>query len=264
MGLMPLVFPHLKDAKDEFDKLKLELDRVRSVAEKKTPILLVEGETDVLVFRKAIEVFSKVAVPIHVHNGFDGEYGSAAAVTSRAIAWAVEMRHRAPAERVRALALYDGDVAGSGGKKRLQDDLKKLDIKEHPYLKIMKLPLPVWMRKLKDDGFDVPVTLESFYSSKIWKHAQSQGWLSEVEDVSSRMSKDQINVMVAGGVSPFSELSDIEDLRVRNEFDAKGKGKVARYICRLDDEEARKALAELKSVIGKICVGLVDRDLTEA
>ena len=135
MGLMPLVTRHVKEAKEEQDRLHREIRAIREVAEHPLPTIFLEGATDRIVIGKAIDVFAPGSNElISLQAGGEAGYGGASALASRSLAWLLEMRHRPVGNRVRAYAIFDADEAGRIAHDDLTRKAELLNLRMGPLL----------------------------------------------------------------------------------------------------------------------------------
>ena len=243
MGLMPLVAPYISQAKSEQDRLHEELKAARAVAEKKLPTLFLEGKTDRIVFGRAIEIFAPDSVnAIYIRSGGNDEYGSANALASRSLAWLLEMRHRSADERVRALALFDGDDEGKNANKKLRQDIAKLNINKGPLFKSLVMGSSERVRELRTKRFVFFDDLESYFDDLIWEIAEEKNWLEGIDDPIAGLSGSMVRNLVETGADPRKDLSDSDCRRLTKRFSRDGKVKAAKHVAKLSHESAERAL----------------------
>ena len=244
MGLMPIVAPFVAELKAKHDDLQKQIIRVREIAEKRKPTLFVEGPTDVIILKKCIAVFYPEKQDYClISSGHDGEYGSAAAVSSRALAWALEMKHRPSQNRIKAVALFDQDDAGDEARKELGDAIRKLNLKTEGILKIIPLPTSPFIIDLRKAGFQISNSLESYYTNEFWEFADKRSWLEESENLGRLLSAKQVNEMAHSGVTPFDKQSDVSRRRLMKSFKKDTKITAAKHLEKLPAKEARSSLA---------------------
>jgi Predicted ATPases len=258
MGLMPLVTPYIVEAREKLEKFERDLEDAREIAERRRPTLFVEGASDAAVISKLTAILSPEALAgIHIHPGGDGEYGSANALSSRALAWGLEMRHRPKTMRMRALALFDADEEGKRAKRELSNELQRLRLDNSDLVKAMCLIEPPRLRALKTN-FRIPADLEAFYSDSLWDLAEQRGWLVPVADLTNRIAPEINNrLIIEGGGSPFEGLGNIDRLRIQKTFSTEGKRLISQHISRMPPDQAEEALVDLKPVINRILANLV-------
>lgn len=251
MGLMPIVAPYVAKAKERYDELEAQLVAVREIASQRLPTVFIEGESDRVVFIKAWEIFSGLQVAqINICAG-DGAYGGTGALRSRALAWLLTLRHRAPPQRVRALALFDSDPSGKKERVALGAEITRLRLGSLG-LKVMALETPPRLRPLAQQGFSIPVDLEALYSDALWARAERNGWLEVVEDLSPLLSRQMVAAMAAGGRNPFAALAPEDSLRMRNRFSDRGKQAASRWLSNLALASAERELDSFRPLIASL------------
>ncbi|TDK31218.1 DUF2813 domain-containing protein [Rhizobium deserti] len=252
MGLMPLLAPYLEEAKGRYDELQSQLKAAHELAAQKVPTVFVEGPTDVQVFKKAWTLFGDADLKLHVNDGGNVGYGSANALASRSLGWLLEMRHRAKADIVPAVSIFDADEAGKTAKRELNDNIGALGIKNNLSFMSLAYPQIQPIRALVARGFLLHADLESSYSDEVWLLAEKQGWLEDCDNLGSRIKPEVLqSVLNDGADNPFDQLTGAERLRVRRRFSDAGKLKAAKHIVKLGDPDASAALRGLKEWIEK-------------
>lgn len=251
MGLMPIVAPYVAEAKKRHDELEAQLGTVREIAEQRKPTIFVEGDSDRVVLMKAWEHFSDV--PTALVNICSGEeaYGGASALRSRALAWLLTLRHRPPAQRVKAAAIFDADATGMKEKSALSEEMKRLNLTGLG-LRVVALEKPPRLRHLAQQGYNLPVDLEAYYTDALWERAERSGWLEEIEDLSQLLSRKMLATMAAGGANPFAALSPEDALRLKNRFNDRGKRSASRWLSNLEKPEAGQQLDGLRPLIAEL------------
>ena len=253
MGLMPLVAPYIAQAKSEQDRLHEELKAAKAVAEKKLPTLFLEGKTDEIVLRRAMEIFASDSVnTIYIQAGGNDEYGSANALASRSLAWLLEMRHRSTGERVRALALFDGDNEGKKANKKLKQDIDNLKIVKGPLFKNLVLGSSERVRELRTGHFVFSDDLESYLDDDVWEVAEEKNWLEEIDDPIAGLSAAMVRNLVRTGVDPRKELDVADYRRLTKRFTRDGKVKAAKHVAKLGHADAERALSQFRGLVEKI------------
>ena len=249
MGLMPLVAPFVAEAKKRHDDILRELDVARRVSAQKLPTIFVEGPTDKRVFSKAWKVFSGRSLDaININDG-NGAYGGANALTSRSLAWLLEMRHRAVKHHVKAVSVFDSDVSGVAARDELHENMRKLKLGGVPYFHAISYRTPLHLQGLAKRGFNIPVDLEALYPDDIWLLAEKNGWLAEVENKAPLLSPGLVNKLANKEENPFSNLENIDALRLKYRFTDQGKQLAARHVSNLTGKAADHVLASFKPLV---------------
>lgn len=253
MGLMPLIAPHIEQAKKEQDRLRQALQAAKTIADKRMPTIFLEGETDKIVIKKAIHVFAPdLEDKLYLQAGGDNEYGSANALAGRSLAWALEMRHRKVEARVKALAVFDGDAEGRKANRQLKENLKKLGIQRGPEFKTKVLDTPPNVRKLKQAKFVLPIDLEAYLDDTVWEVAETKGWLEDVEDPRAGLSDKMVKSFFETLVDPREALDLVDRRRLKKRFTVQGKRRVAKYVACLSEEKVSVALGQFEALVREI------------
>ncbi len=251
LGLMDLVSPFVSEAKQRYDEIKKQLNIVKGLASKSQPTILVEGESDRIALQAAWLALSEhSAEHVTFHDGGADSYGSANALASRALAWALETRHSRNSDSAKAIAIFDADEAGQSAKKNLSDQFKVLGLEKSQNVRFFCLTRPKSLRDIATHGIELPSDLEAHYSDKLWQKAQDEGWLEAISDteVLARLHDDLAAKIIVSQM-PLPTLSTSENLRFRFRFSPAGKSKAARYISRLSVEEAKDVLRDLSVIV---------------
>ena len=251
MGLMPIVAPYVAQAKERYDRIESQLAAVREIAPQRRPTVFVEGESDRTVVTRAWELFSGVPVDrVNICAG-DGAYGGASALGSRALAWMLTLRHRAPADRVRAAALFDADASGSAERKTLGDEMTRLDL-GNLGLRLFPLGTPPRLRALARAGFSVPVDLEAMYTDAMWDRAEQRGWLEDRGALGQLLSQRMIDEMAAGAPNPFAALTPQDARRLQRKFDDRGKRAISRMLANMRQDLAEAELDAFRPIVATL------------
>lgn len=251
MGLMPIVAPYIAQAKARFDEISDQLRNVQDIAAQRRPTVFVEGDSDRLVLTRAWALFSGVAVDaINVCAG-DGAYGGANALGSRSLAWLLTLRHRAVADRVRAAAVFDKDESGGQARTTLRNEMQRLNLGALGF-RAIELRTPVRLQQMAQQGFQVPVDLEAFYTDEMWGRAEGAGWLEPVGDLAKLLSANMLHAMAAGGPNPFHALAEVDKLRLKFKFSDAGKRQASRRLARMAEAEAERELASFGPLVTEL------------
>ncbi|WP_055045132.1 ATP-dependent nuclease [Devosia sp. A16] len=244
MGLMPLVAPFIRQAKERHDEIVAHMQRIRDVAEHRKPTIFVEGETDKRVVSRALALFAAnhSAESYHIDDG-GPDYGSASALVSRSIAWLLHMRHRPVEKRSRALALFDGDEPGRKAKLAFAEAKDAVGLKSDLPFRALDIRKSQPLVELAQVGIVLPADLESLYSDELWAHAEDKGWLADRDDLAALLTKNLLSKAVVEGLKIEQALSSVARLRFRKAFTDTGKVGMSKHIARLSDPVAREQLA---------------------
>lgn len=252
MGLMPIVAPYVAQAKAKYDQLNAQLADVREIAGQHRPTIFVEGQSDQIVLARAWDLFSGQAGASVNFTCGDGAYGGAQALSSRALAWLLTIRHRAPNERVKAAGIFDSDAEGKKEKAALGEEITRLNLGQLGF-KAIGLRAPPRLVPLAQAGFSLGVDLESFYTDGLWRLARDGGWLEPVANLGAVLSSGQVLQLAAGGANPFDGLAEEDALRLKHRFTDDGKKRAARRLARHADAAARSELEAFRPLIEQLC-----------
>lgn len=263
MGLMPFVAPYvaqereaweqrLAEAKHSQEQIQIMLNKLQNEVTSSTPCLFVEGKTDKKIVIKAIDVyFPSVAQAIQVMCGTTDEYGGAQAAANRAVAW--QLNQETKSEHVFAALLLDKDEAGDIAKKKFEEQVN------NKQRRIVKAYQWKWgsTPPLLSNGFKLPVDIESLYPDSVWIKAETEGWLTSVENPSVRLiekkQKEVLNAALAGkALNPLEGLDTNASRRATKIFTDEGKIKAAEWIRKLSPENAIDVLGNFKPILEEV------------
>lgn len=248
MGLMPIVAPYVTQAKERYDLIEAQLRVVRDIAAQRRPTVFVEGVSDRLVVARAWALFADIPLErVNICAG-DGAYGGASALGSRALAWMLTLRHRAPPDRVRAAALFDADASGNAERKALGEEMTRLGLGGLG-LRLVSLRTPPRLRPLSIAGFNVPVDLEALYTDAMWDRAEQHGWLEDRGNLSQLLSQRMVDEMASGSPNPFAALAPEDARRLQREFDHRGKRAASRMLANMRQDLAEAELDAFRPVV---------------
>ena len=162
------------------------------------------------------------------------------------------MRHRSADERVRALALFDGDDEGRKANKKLNENIAKLNINKGPLFKNLVMGSSERVRKLRVGRFVFFDDLESYFDDSIWEMAEEKIWVEEIDDPIAGLSESMVRKLVQSGVDPRKNLSVGDYRRLTKRFSPEGKVKAAKHIAGLTQEEAEHALNQFRVLVEQI------------
>lgn len=253
MGLMPIVAPHIEEIKFERDRALSDWKSAEAIAARQVPTIFVEGQTDEIVLAKAFEVFAPEFEGRYIFDagGVEG-YGSANAVASRAVSWQLEMRHRKPDSRVKAIAIFDDDNSGKTARKSISSKCEALGITPRRTFKSIVLGAPPCMRELKVRKFDFTIDLEAYYDDLVWDEAERKSWLEDIDDETAGLSESLLRKEFSTHEDPRDTLSHSERRRVTMTFTSVGKVKAAEFVRDLPFEPASIALGQFEPLVREI------------
>lgn len=251
MGLMQIVSPFVNKERESWvskrDELEEEIHRLNKekADDKLLPHIFVEGNTDVKVITKAIDVFfPNLAKKVKIIAGGMDAYGSSQATASRAIAWQLIQQHNHNA--VKGWLILDDDSSGQVAKKRFEDNVKeKSKHIKSSYWRVSNKPFGV------DAGFKLPIDLEYLYSNEVWEIAENSNWLEKLSNVHSRLSaskEKKIFELATNGeqIDLFGGIDLSTQRRVKYQFTDEGKVKAADWIKKSETTLAKQYLVDFE------------------
>ncbi len=261
MGLLPLVADAVKGVREELSKSQKKLNKIQGELTKmqrngidfSTPYIFVEGTTDEVVYRRALNLFFPSEV-----NGLTiraEENGGSRAAISSLIAWQHFQQHKKNGQ-TRSVALLDNDESADGATDALPKNFK---IK---YIQYFKIKAEETLKEIFSQKYSPVRDLESLYSDAFWESAHSKNWLKKAEgsDLFLRLPLDAQNLfweedLLWKGLKNTNNPKAAR-LRIEYEFSKAGKNKAAQYIKRCGDDEARGILAAVEPELEKVIAWL--------
>ena len=171
MGLMTLLEPHFKEARQELTKLR---GAVRDLTDTTKPTVFCEGPTDKIILEKALNVFfpaqaNQVVVRCSTHHG-----GGHSWVGEMMVAWS----HSRPLAK--AVGLFDKDDGAKATAKETAQKIKISPSGKTAFVVFLKPGEEVKNCALRH--FKVPFAIEELLPEDVWTFAESKGWLEARTD----------------------------------------------------------------------------------
>ena len=251
MGLMPIVAPYIREAKNRHATMMAAVDEAKALLDRDRPTVFVEGPSDKSIFELAWNLFSGDAKDTIIFHAGGDDYGGANAVVSRVLAWLLETRHKPLTGRKRVFAYFDRDSAGEAALKKLQLEIENLNLTKLPR-RTVALPVPPEVQALRQRGYEIPVDLEALYSNALWARADRAGWLEERKNLHFLVSDRLMKRIFNGEISIGEELDEAALRRVKRTFSTEGKTKAIRHIFQQSEDKAQEILFNLKPIISEI------------
>lgn len=250
MGTMLLFAPYVAQFEKEIETLQEAKAAAEAVSEDVRPKLVVEGESDSIVFRKLISAFfPPLANDIQILTKPDG--AGTNYVVDMVAAFAAFRRHD-PA-KPRALGVIDEDEAGRRARKDWED------LKILPSLaKLQKLPKPPHLISAAQRNYQVPVTLETLYDPAAWQYADERGWLQDRDLASVASRIPSLNTLLNSGATLADEINADWSIYFTKEMDCHRKMPFARYWSNQPDEIILQRFSFMENWIEGILDYLID------
>lgn len=205
--------------------------------------VFVEGESDQIIFKKALEVFyPQFAQNISFVTKNDG--AGHTYVIDMLNCWRSQHKHHQ--EKPKAAGIVDGDA---------REDLKKWNNAEGNVksAKCFTHEIPPLLRGEIHNNFNIAICLEHNYDISVWEWAKSRNKLDEVEP-STYCKKQLMDKLAKGEVLLADVLPENASMMLCNTFMLGQKVSVANYLTRKPVEELPTILKNFKPTIEKILI----------
>ena len=238
LGTLALLAPRVSEMVAEvriYEAAKLE---AKQLDEANRPCIFVEGESDMLVLSKALELFFPAAVG-RVQFVTKREGGGHNYVIDLLVGWRSQHKHHP--DRPKAAGIVDSDA----------DEARKA-FNNAPAntqsAKCFVYPKPEILRNAHRARFKIPATLETLYPLELWRNARARGAL-QARDLLKVYPTELAQRILAGNAEPREGLN--EDWAILAEYDFAPERKIptARWICQRPENECRILLANYEQVL---------------
>lgn len=173
--LMPMVASYIGNKYKEIEALQLELSKNTAIIESyNTPVLFVEGESDKLILKKAIEFFSTNET---VKNSLRIEYDNGCSyIKDMMIAYLYDRN-----KIYKCACLLDLDEKGKKTKNEIISQSKYIASKEAKKIEIFDLNGTAINNHLRTilSKTPLPYMIEDLFDIAVIRHAESHNWLKE-------------------------------------------------------------------------------------
>ncbi|MCI5049298.1 MAG: ATP-binding protein [Rickettsiales bacterium] len=247
MGMMALITPHLAPYIKQIKDLEEAKKEVEQQVDDNRHHIFVEGESDQIILQKALKVFfpniDNIAFTSKA-SGAGHQY-----VKDMLTAWHAKKKHDPTIPK--AAGIVDSDA------KKIRADWNAAP-NHTDSCKCFEYKTPTWLRSLKSEGYNIPITLETQYPESAWKYAQDNNYL--VDRAQSKILPNAIvNQLTSSAQSLSDILSQTDLLYVLYDFNGKEyKKKMAKHISRKSPQEATSFLQSLKPLLEEIINYLKD------
>jgi len=232
MGLLALLAPHFKEAKEELKKLRSAVGELTDISK---PTIFCEGPSDKIIYEEALKQLfpakaDEVIVRTSVHHG-----GGHAWVGEMLIAWS----HSRPLAR--AVGIFDKDL---DAQKSLKDTELKLKVPASGKMAFCNSLIPgaelkiCFTRKIA-----IPFGPEELFSELVWDYAEDKQWLEERANPMALYKFTQPDKTFNEFISdmlPEKHLLRMALKRVKREH----KVELSKYVCELENIDERKKMLE--------------------
>ena len=242
MGTMSLFAPLVQEIEDRVRQQEEARVAARELAQANRRKLFVEGPSDKEIIEKALRVFAPDRV-----NEIDVETKNSAGVNyvvDMLLAWRSTAKHNPDLPRAAGLLDQDDEAKKAAREwNKLPDNVKSA--------KCFKLPTPAHLMPVLQAGFRVPIVLDTIYNREAWEWADRRGHLTD-RDIHKVIQPRLANRILAGEATLDEHLDEAWAVFVKKEFVQAGKGPMARYFSRKNDDQFRAALPFLEPLISEV------------
>jgi len=240
VGMLPMISPSFARAVADRDKFLVMLSEIKKLD---SPTIFVEGKTDLMVLKKAFELFAPnllKAITIKSDTSAGTNW-----VKDMLISWAYG---RVPHK---AMGICDSDKAGQESKIDVNNNQRVKSVNSNgTQIKLVLHSPPAALRTIFDKKFTLPVAMEELFPISIWRHAETQDWLEDRTNIVRLNDFNSVSETFVGhcrqqGVSE-DELVFLTKC-VRND----AKKKFAKYVCGLAQPQQISAFAGFKELVQK-------------
>ena len=240
MGLLALLEPHFKEARQELEKLRTS---VRNLHDTTKATIFCEGPSDKKVFEEALRLFfsneePKIQVCCSTHHG-----GGHTWVGDMLVAWSFGR------PTAKAVGLFDQDAEALRTMKEITQKINNPPSGKMAYT--LSLIPSSELRNCFGRKFKVPFAIEECYPENIWNYAEVQGWLEDRANPIGIYKFDKIDKTFQAHILELLPESHLRRLALKK-VSAVHKEALAKYVCELAPQAARElALIALKPTLEK-------------
>jgi len=228
MGLMPLITPYIEEKIIEIEKLKIDNEKFKIEIESiNKNVIFVEGDDEVRVFNALVSVFDLADSVIVKREGC-----GCGGVKNSLMSWSWVSGSTA----LKSIGLFDNDSSGSKEFNKLKEEPQYKDALSKGKVKAVIYKVPLHLRNIKNKIHNYPIELEEMYPIKVWKHAQSKGWLEErdISELREYIKIDTINQSIKEKILSLN-FDQIELMYILMKVPDKHKEKLSKFIIQLKD-----------------------------
>lgn len=240
MGLMRLLEPHFREARQEVASLRTSLARLNDTSR---PTIFCEGPSDKKILKEGLRLFfpnnaNQVVVSCSAANG-----GGHTWVGESMIAWSFSR------PTAKAVGLFDQDKDAQRTRKQT---LEKVNSPASGVMvRAVKLPPGDELKECFTRHIRIPFAIEELYPKDVWDFAEGKGWLEERPNLIGLYGFESCDLSFNDWIR--SKLTDSHLLRMATQkVKLLNKEDLATHLCGLQPKSEReRVLQAFKSVLQK-------------
>tara|TARA_B100000614_G_scaffold252477_1_gene265210 strand:+ start:818 stop:2563 length:1746 start_codon:yes stop_codon:yes gene_type:complete len=231
LGTLAMVESRVSEIVAEVREQEKAKSEALQLAEQNRPKIFVEGESDAVILRRTLELFfpqHSAAIDFQTKRAGAGH----TYVIDMLVGWRSQHKHHP--ERPKAVGILDGDA----------ENEKKLFNGNGDNIKSAKCfcyPKPPHVLGALQNGFKLPIDLETLYLREVWEWADENNHL-EARALKEIYPADLTERILAGEEAPDAGIDAEWGIYVQRKFKSEFKIPCANYIARKNDNDARAEL----------------------
>lgn len=248
MGMVQLLAPTIAEITKRIKQEQETLAEVTKQQQENICRLYVEGNSDRIIFSKALEIYAPAAakkIKVTTKKGAGHGY-----VKDMLSAWRSVHKHHKT--RPKCAGIVDADEPGS----KVRTDWNSTD-GNCESAKCFELPIPAHLMPIKKAKFKIPVVLESIYPPDVWQEELDAGNLEERSVIDS-LNPGQIKKIVDGGALTEFINDEWWLLYLKHSVRKERKETLAREIIARPEQEVRNLLSPLEPLLREVINYLID------
>ncbi len=244
MGILPIITPHIKEKLKEIKELENSNKKYQQeIQQMNKPTLFVEGETDVKILQKAIELnINAVSLLNSIIIKSDKSAGCNY-VKDMLIGWAHSRK------KIKTAGLFDNDEDSKKAKKEVDGSKKCTSAKQNELLKTFLLEKSPHIIEIYKKGITLPFSIEDLFPPFIFKHAVTNNWLEDKDLIGINNFNDRTKSF--NDYCKEKGLTDDEFLYLKR-VKIFNKENFTNYVCGLKNEDAINAFLCFNKLIEEI------------
>lgn len=239
LGTLAMVESRVSEIVAEAREQEKAKHEALQLAEQNRPKIFVEGESDVLILRRAIQIFFPEQSPLV--DIVTNRRGGCSYVMSMLEAW--RATHKYNPDGPKSTGVVDGDAI---------EELRKFNtVKNNRSAKCFCYPEPQHVIDARDAGFTLPIDLETLYRREFWDWARVNNHLEDRKLVNV-YSKEVIEQILAGAAQPNEGMQEAWQIFAQKKFKQDAKVPCASHLAAKNDDEAALELSNFRPLLGEI------------